>query len=139
MLGPTATIVALGSLLIFLQDQAPAWPASAGPAPTLVRPAPADDMPRWLAQRRRLRIKLGVSAGVLGASAGTLALGAVFGCRGDGPVLDCTPIAAIVGGVAVVAAVIPTLVYAVRLTVHNERRPRSTRVQAGPGGLLLRF
>lgn len=124
---------------MLLQAPAPGWPTSAGTAPTLVRlaPTPADDMPQWLERRRRLRINFGVSAGVLGAGAATLVLGAVFGC--DGAVLDCIPIAAIVGGVAVVAAAIPTLVYAVRLTVHNERRPRNTRVQLGPGGLLLRF
>ncbi len=136
---PAGSLVVLGLNWLLVQAPAAGWPASAGAAPTLVRPAPADDMPRWLAQRRRLRINFGVSAGVLGAGAATLALGATLECRSDEPVLDCIPIAAIVGGVIAVAAAIPTLVYAVRLTAHNERRPRNTRVQLGPGGLLLRF
>jgi hypothetical protein len=114
------------------------WPASAGAAP-LLRPAPVqEDMTRrWLAERRRLRIRFGVSAGVLGVSAAGLAL-SVGLPRGDGEQVDWVPIGAIVCGIAAAASLIPTIVYAVRLTAHNERRPAAARVRLDQG-LGIRF
>ena len=140
MLGPAGLLVALGLQHALVQEPVVGWPASAGPAPTLLRPAPApaDETGAWLARRRRLRIGLGVSGGVLLAGGAALGLSLGFSACGEDS-LDCFPIGATVSGVVAAAALISTVVYAVRLTVHNERRPRQLRVQLEPGGLRLRF
>ena len=136
MLGTAGLTVALGLLM---QQPASGWPASAGPAPLLMpAPTPADTNQAWLAKRRRLRIQFGVSAGAFGLSAAALALS--VGLANDGePCLDCYPVGAIVSGVAASVCLIPMIVYAVRLTVHNERRPPPGRMSLGAGGLQLRF
>lgn len=98
---------------------------------------------QWTAQRRKLRIQLGVSAGFTGAFllSGILPLAIPIRCPDD-PEIDCEPygrwIAAGVMFIGAVIAAIPTAVYGVRLRRHNERRPVA-RMHVAPTGLVLRF
>ncbi len=139
MIDVIALVRVLGGPLASLE--APAWPASAGPAP-LLRPAPVQEESsrKWLERRRRLRIGLGVSAGVLGV--GAVGLGLFVGlrrCDADESFCEGVPTGAIVTGVVVAGSFISTIVYAVRLTKHNERRPSARRVTFAAGGLSVRF
>jgi hypothetical protein len=140
MLGPTGPLIALGLQHVLLQEPVAGWPASAGRAPTLLRPAPAlaDGARQWHTRRRHLRIGLGVSGGVMLAGGAALGMSLGFSMCGEDSI-DCYPIGATVAGVVAAAALISTVVFAVRLTIHNERRPQNTRVQFGPGGLRLHF
>ena len=95
---------------------------------------------KWLVERRRLRIRCGVSAGALGVSVVGLGLFVAFPrCGGDEEIICAPPVGAIVTGVAVAASLISTVVFAVRLAVHRERRPSVGRVGIGGGRLLVRF
>lgn len=68
-------------------------------------------MRQWLAQRRRLRIRFGVSAGVFGVSVVGLALFVVFPrCSGEEESVCAPPVRAIVSGVAVAASLVSTVV-----------------------------
>lgn len=120
-------------------------PANAVPPPWLgPLPVLIDPVDYWRAKRRRLRISLGISGGVLAAGALGVALSLAFpndcGATGDEPLTyncEAYPIGLMVWAFAVVpASLVATIVYGVRLGRHNNRRPAQLRrVQLTPGGL----
>lgn len=107
---------------------------------------PGDTYRKWSDERRKLRIQLGVSAGLAAA----FFLGAVLAvtvntCNPppDVPDYSCgMPIGPIMAGGTLLTAsavsLIPTIVFGVRLGRHNRLRPQA-QLQLAPGGLSLRF
>ena len=100
-----------------------------GPLPLLL-----DPVEYWQARRRRLRIGLGVSGGVLAAGALGVALSLAFpndcGSMPGQATFNCEayPIGLMVWSFAVVpASLVATIVYGVRLGRHNARRPAQLR------------
>lgn len=117
-------------------ERAAATRSLLGPLPTAEAAVPA-----WLDKRRRLRIGLGVSGGILGASLLALPIGSAIynATRSDDFVcVDCYPPGIFITLVLAPPAFIATVVYAIRLGVHAKRRPR-TLLAVGPDGLRLRF
>lgn len=115
------------------------------PPPTAVSPgeAPKMTLPQWTAQKRKLKIQLGVSAGFTAAFlvTGVLLFALPIRCPAD-PEIDCEPYGRWIAGLtmipATVIAGIPTAVFGVRLYRHNKRQPVA-QLQLAPGGLALRF
>ncbi len=106
---------------------------------------PSDGYRSWRDQQRKLRVQVGVSAGLAAGFllAGALAL-TVSTCNPPpgAPSDYCgMPIGKLMGsGVLLSAAVVttvPAIVFGVRLGRHNRERPLALHV--APGGLVLRF
>lgn len=116
---------------------AAAYRSALGPLPTAEAALRA-----WEEKRRRLRIGLGVSGGILGLSvlAYPISMGIVSAAtRGEDFVcIDCYPPGIFVTMVLGPPALVATIVYAVRLGIHARRRPKAN-LSFGPGGLLWRF
>lgn len=139
----------VGVTLVAEPAAALAGPRAEGPQPAAVVPVSAEavdpfadeQVHAWGARQRRLKIQLGVSAGLTAAFllSGALALAIPMRCPEDSL---CEPYgrfwAATVMFPASVVAAIPTAVYGVRLRRHNERRPVA-RLLPAPTGLVIRF
>lgn len=111
-----------------------------GPLPTAEA-----SMPAWLAKRRRLRIALGISSGLILATALTPALGAGIEAaqdRDQGPKgsVDGYPPGFFVLVFGTPLAILATIVTGTLLGVHKHRQPRTNhRLQVTPGALNLAF
>lgn len=96
----------------------------------------------WQQKRRRLRIGLGISGGILGLSVLAIPIGlGIFNAatrHDDFVCVDCYPPGTLVTLVLGPPALVATLVYAIRLGIHSKRRP-TTNLTVGPNGLLWRF
>lgn len=107
---------------------------------------PVDSYRRWSDERRKLRVQVGVSAGLAAA----FLLGSVLALT----VSTCNPppgapdeycgmplgplmLSGVLASAAVVTTV-PAVVFGVRLGRHNRQRPVA-QLQLAPGGLALRF
>lgn len=108
--------------------------------------APAFDVGAWSKKRRKLQIQTGISGGLSGLflASGLLMLFAPASCRHPDPDFGCGEgygrfYGSIVLFSASVVALIPAIVYGVRLHRHNQTRPGTARLQLAPGGLTLRF
>jgi len=113
--------------------------------PDMVDMAPADTLQQWSAKQRKLKIQLGVTAGLTAAFliTGALMLVTPMLCRNPSPEWGCgEPYGQWITAMVVIPAglitAIPTAVYGVRLHRHNLRRPVA-QLQVAPGGLTLRF
>jgi hypothetical protein len=104
-------------------------------------PSAEASMPAWSAKRRRLRIGLGVSLGVVGVGVLAPLVGLVLlnARTGDRPCIDCYPPGTIFALVVIPAGIIATLVTGIRLGVHARRRPVLSRFDVTAGGLRLSF
>lgn len=110
-----------------------------GPLPTAEA-----SMPAWLAKRRRLRIALGISSGLILATLLTPAVGSGIDALRERD-LDSPPIAEYPSGFLVLVfgtplAILATIVTGTLLGVHKHRKPRTNhRLQVTPGALNLAF
>ena len=101
-------------------------------------------MPAWLAKRRRLRIALGISGGLILATLLTPAVGSGIDAL-QARDLDPKPIGEYPSGFLVLVigtpiAILATAITGTLLGIHKRRQPRTThRLQVTPGGLNLAF
>lgn len=158
MLSTTTTRSILGAALTIATISGPAHarasapPVTAtntvvmGPGSAALQLAPASDGYRnWRDQQRKLRVQVGVSAGLAAALllSGVLALTVPTcnpppGATGDycGMPIGRFMVSGALLSAAVVTTV-PAIVFGVRLGRHNRARPVALHV--APGGLALRF
>lgn len=108
-------------------------------------PPTPESAAQWNSEQRRLQAAVGVSAGLMAAFllTGLLVLTVPPNCSDPDPDFGCgegygRAITAMIMFPAAAVTVIPTAVYGVRLSRHNERRPVA-RLQLTPGGFALRF
>lgn len=112
--------------------EGPATDSVLGPLPT----AEGSDE-AWLNRRHGLRIGLGLSLGVVGL--GAIAPLIVRPIWPDHRCVDCFPPGALAALIMLPAGLIATIVFSVRLAVHNRRRPRGFDLRVDSGGLRLAF
>lgn len=109
-------------------------------------PAPAFDMAAWARKRRTLQVWTGVAGGISAAFIvpGALVLLIPPDCSDADPDSGCPEVLlhVVTGAIMIpigLVALIPTIVYGVRLFDLNQTRPIGARLQLAPGGFALRF
>lgn len=104
-------------------------------------PSAEASMPAWSAKRRRLRIGLGVSLGVVGVGVLAPLVGLIIWNvqTSNGACIDCYPPGTIFALVVIPVGIVATVVTGIRLGVHARRRPVLSRLDVGAGGLRLSF
>lgn len=112
--------------------EGPATGSVLGPLPTAEGARQA-----WLNRRHGLRIGLGLSLSVVGL--GAIAPLIVRPIWPDHQCVDCFPPGALAALIMVPAGLIATIVFSVRLAVHNRRRPPGFDLRVDSGGLRLAF
>lgn len=126
----------------------PTHPGPEGPTPAAASASEKLDLAdqAWQRRYRRLRVQTGVSwgltaVGIVGMVI-PLAHLASYG-KQPGFLLPDSGFVEIITipmfGALTAAALVPAIVYTSRLVDHRRRRPIHARLQAAPGGVILRF